>query len=193
MKRIAAATLIGFAALAEEYPVEGNPQSTVRVIVYEDLQCSDCAVFRKMMDEQLLSKYAKRVAFEHREFPLGKHPWARKAAIAARYFASIKPELDTKFRRYAMANQMVLTTENFNEKLRGFAKSQGLDGAKAEEALNNRELAAAVERDYQDGIARGVARTPTVFVNGEPFIETFTVQEISKSIDSALAAAPGKP
>ena len=42
--------------------------------------------------------------------------------------------------------------------------------------------------DYQEGIARGVARTPTIFVNGEPFIETFTFEDISKSIDAALAA-----
>jgi protein-disulfide isomerase len=43
-----------------------------------------------------------------------------------------------------------------------------------------------VEKDYQDGVARGVSKTPTVFVNGRPFIETFTVEEISKAIDAEL-------
>jgi protein-disulfide isomerase len=46
-----------------------------------------------------------------------------------------------------------------------------------------------VEQEYREGVARGVSRTPTVFVNGEPFIETFTYEEISKGIDAALAAA----
>ena len=43
-----------------------------------------------------------------------------------------------------------------------------------------------VEKDYQDGVARGVSKTPTVFVNGQPFIETFTAEEISKAIDAEL-------
>jgi protein-disulfide isomerase len=43
-----------------------------------------------------------------------------------------------------------------------------------------------VEEDLQDGIARGVARTPTVFVNGEAFVEPSTPDEIAKAIDAAL-------
>ena len=44
--------------------VEGNPSGQVRAIIYEDLQCSDCAVFREMMDKRILPKYGDRVAFE---------------------------------------------------------------------------------------------------------------------------------
>ena len=51
------------------------------------------------------------------------------------------------------------------------------------------ERAGAVERDYQDGVARGVAKTPTVFVAGKPFIETFTLEEISKAIEQAIRQA----
>jgi protein-disulfide isomerase len=46
-----------------------------------------------------------------------------------------------------------------------------------------------VEKDVQEGVARGVAKTPTVFVDGTPFIETFTFEELSKALDAALAAA----
>ena len=52
-------------------------------------------------------------------------------------------------------------------------------------------MAAAVEADYREGIAGGVAKTPTVFVNGEPFVEVFTVTAISKSIRAAIDAAKG--
>ena len=51
------------------------------------------------------------------------------------------------------------------------------------------KLAAEVESDYQEGVARGIAHTPTALVNGQPFIETFTYEEISKAIDSELATA----
>ena len=62
--------------------VEGNPSSTVRVQIWEDLQCPDCADFRVMLDQELLPKFRGTVAFEHRDFPLPKHAWARKAAPA---------------------------------------------------------------------------------------------------------------
>ena len=176
------------AMLASGAPVEGNAKSPVRVISYGSLQCPDCAAYRRMMDEHLLPKYGDRVAFEHRDFPLEKHKWARQAAIAARYFDTISSSLGVEFRRWAMSNIPNLTPETFNDKLREWAKAHGADPSKAVAALNDGTLAKLVEEDYQDGVARGVARTPTVFVNGEPFIETFTVEEISKGIDSALAA-----
>jgi protein-disulfide isomerase len=59
----------------------------------------------------------------------------------------------------------------------------------ARAALRDARLDALVEKDLQDGIARGVAKTPTVFVNAKPFIEHFSFEEISKGIDQALAEA----
>ncbi|MEK7406682.1 MAG: thioredoxin domain-containing protein [Acidobacteriota bacterium] len=166
--------------------IEGNPASAVRVVVYEDLQCPDCAVFRRMMDDKLLPAYAKTVAFEHRDFPLPRHAWARPAAIAARFFQEIRPELAVSFRRHTMQNIKQTTAENFKERLAAFAKANGVDPRKAEAALEDQRLAALVEQDYQEGVARGVARTPTVLVNGAPFIERFSVEEISKGIEAAL-------
>ena len=80
-------------AAASERLVEGKAGSDVRVLIYEDLQCSDCAAFRKMLDENLLPRYAGSVAFEHRDFPLAKHAWARKAAVASRHFARTDRDL----------------------------------------------------------------------------------------------------
>jgi protein-disulfide isomerase len=167
--------------------VEGKPDSPVQVIIYEDLQCSDCAEFRVMLDQKLLPKYGGAVAFVHRDFPLAKHAWARKAAIVGRYFASVDPKLGIEFRRRALASIEQVTPENFDQKLAAFAKAHGADPAAAVAALEDAEFAAAVEKDYQEGVARGIAKTPTVLVNGSPFVETFTFEEISKGIDQAIA------
>lgn len=188
MRTLALLSLSVLIASGAEGVVEGNPKSTVRVVAYESLQCPDCTTYRRMMDEQLLSKYGDRVAFEHRDFPLEKHKWSRPAAIAARYFDGVHGALGIEFRRWTMNNIRNITPETFSDKLREWAKTHGADPDKAVAALNEASLAKLVEEDYQDGVARGVARTPTVFVNGEPFIETFTVEEISKGIDAALAA-----
>jgi len=53
------------AVSAEQQLVEGRTESKVRVLIYEDLQCPDCAEFRRMMDEKILPRYGERVAFIH--------------------------------------------------------------------------------------------------------------------------------
>ena len=175
------------AVSAEQQLVEGRTESKVRVLIYEDLQCPDCAEFRRMMDEKILPRYGERVAFIHRDFPLAKHAWARKAAIAARYFAGVKPELGLAYRRHIMATIQETRADNFNDKLSAFARDNEVDPAQAVAALDDERLSALVERDFQDGVARGVAKTPTVFVSGKPFIEHFSFEDISQSIEDALA------
>jgi protein-disulfide isomerase len=188
------AAALGFACMipilsAEEAFVEGNAKSLVRVVVYEDLQCPDCAVFRKMMDEQLLPKFGAQAAFEHRDFPLPKHKWARKAAIAARFFESRNPETAVAFRRMTLADLTTINPENFNAHLSEFAKSHGVEPNRAIAALDDPRYAALVEEDYQEGIARGISKTPTVFVDAEPFVEKFEFEDVSKAIRAALEAS----
>ncbi|MBZ5595201.1 MAG: DsbA family protein [Acidobacteriia bacterium] len=180
-----AAAAVGISA--QQSLVEGPTESKVRVLIYEDLACPDCAAFRQMMDEKLLPSYTARVAFVHRDFPLAKHAWARRAAMAARYFAGIKPELGLAYRRHIMATIPQTTMANFNEHLSQFARENGADPKPALAALDDQRLGALVERDFQDGVARGVSKTPTVFVGGKAFVESFSVEEISQAIDDALA------
>jgi protein-disulfide isomerase len=175
-------------AVRQDHRVEGNAESAVRVVAYEDLQCSDCAAYRGMLDEHLLPKYGASVAFEHREFPLAKHPLARALAQAARYFDNLNLETGIAFRRYCFNNIADLHLQNFEARLRDFAWKTAASPAGVIAALKDPGFAEAVEGDYQEGILRGVARTPTVFVNGEPHIESFSVEDISRTIDAALAA-----
>ena len=177
----AAATLAPGQAL-----VEGNKHSMVRVIIFEDLQCPDCASFRRMLDERLLPRYRTTVAFEHRDFPLAKHRWARQAAIAARYFESMKPELAIEFRKRTMDSIRDINLGSFDDYLVGFATRHDVDPEKVKAALADARLGGLVEKDFQEGVSRGVSKTPTVFVNGTPFVETFSFDEISKAIEEEL-------
>lgn len=168
--------------------VEGDAGSSVRVVIFEDLQCSDCADFRKMLDEKLLPKYGATVAFEHRDFPLPRHKWARPAAVASRWLQQQKIEYAVEWRRETMADQKAITPENLADRLRAFAAKRGLNSDEAVKALSDAQLLEAVEKDYQDGVARGIAHTPTALVNGEPFVETIPLEEISAAIDRELKA-----
>jgi protein-disulfide isomerase len=189
MRKLAILAMMAFAMEAEapRVVVEGLAASPVRVIAYEDLQCPDCAAYRKMLDGKLLAAYGAKVAFEHRDFPLPKHSWARRAAVAARFFDEAKPELGIAYRRHMFSSIRATTDANFMERLTAFAAGNGVPPERAVSALDQSRYQSLVEQDYQEGIARGVSRTPTVFVNGEPFVETFTVEQLSKAIDAALA------
>ncbi len=173
---------------AQDRLVEGRAGSAVRVLIYESLQCGDCTTFRRMLDERLLPKYGDRVAFEHRDFPLDKHKWSKPAAVTSRHFQAISKELAVDWRRYALENMREITAENFEEKLRGFARARGADPDAAAAALRDPKLIALVERDVAEGVARGIARTPTALVNGRPFIERFTYEEISAAIEDELTS-----
>ena len=55
--RILLLLLASAVGLAAQQPVvEGLAESKVRVLIYEDLQCPDCAEFRRMMDDKLLPR-----------------------------------------------------------------------------------------------------------------------------------------
>ncbi|HYW42413.1 MAG TPA: thioredoxin domain-containing protein [Bryobacteraceae bacterium] len=187
--RTALAFLSLCGVLSAQGLTEGHSGSKVRAVIYEDLQCPDCAAFRVMLDQRILPKYGDRVEFIHRDFPLAKHAWARQAAIAARFFTGKDAKLGLEYRRHTMATRAETRPDNFNSRLAAFATEHGIDPEEAVAALGNAKYAEAVEKDYQDGVARGVVHTPTVLVNGAPFIETFTFEEIAKGIEAALAQA----
>jgi protein-disulfide isomerase len=167
--------------------VEGNPASPVKVLISEDLQCSDCANLSVLLDQKILPRYGSKVAFIHRDFPLGKHDWARPAAIAARWVYEQDRDLGIIFRRELMAEQNSVTSQNLKAWLVEFAARNKLDRKGILDSLNDKRLAALVDQDLQGGVARGVSRTPTVYVGGQPLVETILYEDLARAIDAALA------
>lgn len=169
----------------------GNPKSAVRVLIYEDLQCPDCSDFRKALDESVLPRYGASVAFEHRDFPLPKHTWAKEAAIAARYFQALDPKLAADFRRTVQGNLGKVNAEGFRTSLIEFCRDRQLDTDKALAALSYSTYAQAVEADFQAGVAAGIRRTPTVIVGGKSFVETIDIGALQRSLDALLGGTSG--
>ncbi len=176
-------------AAAPQLPVEGRPEAAVRVLIYEDLQCSDCAASARCWTSTCCRATAPRLPSYTAISRWPNMPGRARAALAGRFFAEKDPKMALEFRRHLLGSLRQINAANFKEKLAAFAESRGIPGSQAVAALDNAAYAAAVEKDFQEGVARGVSKTPTVLVNGKPFIETFTLEEISKGIDQALAEA----
>lgn len=166
--------------------VEGNASSSVKVVIYEDLQCADCESLRTLLDDKVLARYGAHVAFVHRDFPLGKHDWARPAAIAARWVFQQDPALGITFRREVLAEHRHISAATLKPWLQEFATRNRLDPKGIIAALTDPRIAALVDQDYQAGIARGVSRTPTVYVGGQAIVETVVYDDLAKAIDREL-------
>ena len=185
---LACLALVGTAVSgrAQTVAVDGNPRAQVRVLIYESLQCKDSAAFRLALDEYLLPRYGSQVAFEHHDFIPPKHKWALRAAMAARYFDSVRPGAGLAWRRWVQARQAELNETVLEERVREFARDESLDAAAAVRALSSTALEEAVLRDQEGGAARGVTRTPTVIVGQKRFAEKVRASEVAAAIEEAL-------
>ena len=169
-------------------PVEGNRDATVRVEAWEDLACPDTTVWRDLLDSDLLPRFGDRVAFVAHDFPLDKHHWAEAAAMASRRFASWDSAAGIEFRRYCLRHIEAISAENLPERISDFAVSKGFDPEDAELALRDDALRQAVADDRRAGHARGVHKTPTVFVGAIEFVETVSPRAVVTALEAALRA-----
>jgi len=188
-KRIlaAAALVLSTAAVAATADiVEGNPDATVKVLIYSDLQCDYCQSFRTILDEKLLPKYGKQVAFVHRDFPLPRHKWAREAAMAARWVWEQNPRAGVVLRRELLAEQEHITEASLKPWLIQFADRNKLSEKDIVAAMTDTRLGALVDSDIQAATVRGIKTVPTVIVAGKTFSETIVYDNVAQAIDQAL-------
>lgn len=135
--------------------------------------------FNAMLEGSLLPKYRGRVEFVHRDFPLPKHSWAREAAIIG--------HLAGPGWRTFILNRMATTTrETLAERVWEYCEAAGINTEKVLIGLTDTKIESIIDADIREGQARGVTRTPSVFVNEEPFIEKFKLEDITAAIDRAL-------
>jgi protein-disulfide isomerase len=174
--------------MSDSFPplVEGDASSAVRVIVYEDLQCKDCAWLRRKLDDRLIPAFGNRVGFEYRDFPLPKHAWARRASVASKHFQRTSAELAIGFRREVLGNLSMITEQLLPVWVSAFAARHAQDAAEAGRALEDAALDAAVESDYQSGVAMGISKTPTVLVGKTRFVEWIPLEELIAAIGRRL-------
>ncbi len=108
---LAAAVLLGsLAAWGADTSMLRPPKgSKVAIIVFEDLECPDCA-----RAAPLLHEAAKQynVPLVQHDFPLPQHAWSFEAAVNARYFDTKSLKLGDEYRLYIFQNQMGITKQN---------------------------------------------------------------------------------
>jgi len=192
---VMALTAASFAADASSLkPPTG---AKVAVVVFEDLQCPDCARAYPVVWE---AANAHKVPVVLHDFPLPMHNWSFQAAVYARYFDTKSEKLGNDFRGYIYQNQTQINPGNLQQYVQKFAND---NKAPVPFMLDpGGKLAEKVKADYALGQRMGLEHTPTIFVIGNggastPFVEVTDRAKMGEIIQDMLKkagpSAPAKP
>jgi protein-disulfide isomerase len=167
--------------LANE-PARGPAQAPVTVVVFSDFQCPYCSRVGPML-EQVQKRYGASMRHVFRNFPLGMHKEAPKAAEAG-----LCANEQGKF--WEMHDKMFANQRSLQvPELKRYATELGLDAEKFAQCLDSGRFEAKWKADMQEGSTFGVSGTPTLFVNGRLLSSGANPDALSQVIDQELASA----
>jgi protein-disulfide isomerase len=127
----------------------------------------------------VLENNAGKVKLVFKNYPLKRHKYAMKAAIAA--FAADKYGKFWKFH-----DQLFLEHDKLSDqKIREIAQHLGFNSEEFEKMMKNPKVLAKIQQDILDGRKAGITGTPTVFVNGRR-LKDWSLNGIQMLIDKAL-------
>jgi len=189
---VVALSTVGLAADASS--LKPPPGAKVAIVVFEDLQCPDCARAYPVVWE---TANAHKIPVVLHDFPLPRHNWSFDAAIWARYFDTKSEKLGNDFRGYIYRNQVQITPENLRQFVAKFAADNQVTLPFSVDPEG--KLKALVQADYMLGQKIGIEHTPTIFVIGKgsvstPFVEVLDRSQLSQIIeDMQKKAGPATP
>jgi protein-disulfide isomerase len=160
------------------------PGVAVAVVIFEDLQCPDCARAYPVVWD---TASAHHVPVVLHDFPLPKHNWSFRAAVFARFFDTKSQKLGNDYRGYVYRNQNAISDEggllSYTKK---FADDNQIPLPFAVDP--DGKLADLVKADFTLGQKIGLEHTPTIFVIGRgqastPFVEVVDRDQLSQIIE----------
>jgi protein-disulfide isomerase len=163
--------------------------SKVALLVFEDLQCPDCARAATLLHEAA-KKY--NIPLVQYDFPLPMHNWSTEAAVNARFFDTKSKQMGDEYRLFIFQNQAQVTKSNLRGMTERFADEHKV--ALPFVVDPNGELLAKVRADFQLGQRVGIDHPPTIYVvsdttRGRPFVEVVDRTQLYQLIDEVQKEA----
>lgn len=181
---LAVTALIALEVRADDTSALRPPKgASVALIVFEDLECPDCARAAPLVAE---AGRTYKIPVVIHDFPLPKHPWAFDAAVLARYFDSQSKKLGSDFREQVFQHQAEITPQNLRAFADKFATERKVDLPFVVDPQG--KLAAEVKADRDLGMRIGINHTPTIYVvsnktQGKPFVEVVDRSQLFQMIE----------
>jgi protein-disulfide isomerase len=161
----------------------------VAIVVFEDLQCPDCARANPLLEDAARTYHISLVRYD---FPLPMHNWSFQAAVLARYFDTKSQKLGDEFRSTVFQHQAEITPDNLRAFAEKFAAEHNTSLPFVVDPKG--ELERKVKADYALGQATGIQHTPTIYVvsnstTGVPFVEVVDRTQLFRMIDDMMQQA----
>lgn len=163
-------------------PAIGPASAPVTIVEYADFGCPTCKAWQQAgILKQVLAKYGDKVRFVWRDFPVitADSPKAAEAGRCANDQGKFWP-----FHDLVYAKAPAISVSN----LKTYAAQVGLDTAAFDDCLDSGREAATVQASLSDAEARGFTGTPSFLVNGKVLAGPPSFTELSRIVDTDLAA-----
>lgn len=161
-------------------PIYGNPEATVSVIGFVDIECPACTDLDELIRDRVDNSNGT-LRFIWKDFPIPRiHKNSQDAAEAARC-----AQQQGKFWEYTQdlfVNQASLGEAVYVQA----AEEENLDLAEFVACRAGDETLSLIQRDYLTGRSFQVEETPTLYVGGRRLKGVVTEQELDAALDQAF-------
>ncbi len=178
--------LLSLTAIAQEVPSVLRPPkgSPVALIVFEDLQCPQCARAAPLLNQ---ASQTYKIPLVQHDFPLPMHNWSMNAAIIARYFDTHSKTLGNAFRDYVFEHQREILPDNLRSYAQKFATEHKVELPFVVDPAG--KLSALVIADRDLGKSINLDHTPTIYIvtdkrTATPYLEVKDLSQLYAMIDT---------
>lgn len=127
----------------------------------------------------MLENNTGKVKLVFKNFPLRRHKYATKAAMAA-----LAADKYGKF--WTFHDRLFLEHDKLSDqKIREIARNLGFNSDEFKKMMTDPKILAKIQRDVLEGRQAGVTGTPTVFVNGRR-LRDYSLNGLQMLIDKEL-------
>lgn len=183
----------------------GDPNAPVTVVEYAALTCHVCRDFAKQVFPRLKATYIDtgKVKYIYRDFPLEYDPATGKASDGFGVLLSSVARCKGADKFHEAVDAMFTAQADLLDAARTgaagpviarVADGLGLTREETRTCIDFQpELNASIKASRDEGAARGVGGTPTLFVNDEKLETNATWENLSAAIEAKLTGAPATP
>jgi protein-disulfide isomerase len=131
--------------------------------------------------KEIMKQFGDKIYFVFRDFPLNDiHPHAQHAAEAAE--AAAAQDKFWQMHDYLFEHQKVLDDDHLLE----YAQKVGLDTDKFKKEMSGHIYAPLINKSIKNGIDSGVEGTPTFFINGVRYEDSWDLDTFSNVLKKNL-------
>lgn len=160
--------------------IQGNLNAVVELVEYGDYQCPYCGQTYPII-KSIQNKFGNDLKFVFRNFPLSEtHPNAKLAATSAE--AADRQGQFWEMHDILFENQSRLYLSALME----YAKLIGLDVGQFKNDIVKTEVIEKVESDFESGVRSGVNGTPSFFINGKKYNDSWDENSLEDFIKSMI-------